>query len=123
MDYKELVKKFEEHAVTPEMLAHVGDRYFWFDDEDAGTDEAYEAVKADGFKKYDAFIADVGPVATVARKGGTGQGEEWYSVAYFEEHDVYIKVDAFYTSYSGADFDDAEFKEVRPQQKTITVYE
>jgi|SRR6188508_2008856 len=61
----------------------------------------------------------------VDRYGGEGQGETWYNVRYFPQHNVYIKVDGFYTSYSGTDFDDGWecCSEVKPQIKTITVYE
>jgi hypothetical protein len=56
--------------------------------------------------------------------GGEGQGETWYSVKYFRDYDVYIKVDGYYTSYNGVEFDRGwdSCKEVRPKQKTITVY-
>lgn len=53
-----------------------------------------------------------------------GEGSNWFSVKHFIDHDVYIKVSGFYTSYNGCDFDGWEdCSEVFPQQKTITVYE
>lgn len=56
--------------------------------------------------------------------GGEGQGDTWYSVKYFPDDDVYIKVNGFYSSYNGTDFDGWEdCQEVRPIEKTITVYE
>ena len=60
----------------------------------------------------------------VEQYGGEGQGDTWYSVKYFPDHDVYIRVDGFYTSYNGTDFNDGWdcCSEVRPEQKTITVY-
>lgn len=56
--------------------------------------------------------------------GGEGQGETWYTVKYFRDHDVYIRVDGYYTSYNGVEFDKGwdACKEVRPRKKTITVY-
>lgn len=59
----------------------------------------------------------------VEQYGGEGQGDTWYSVKYFPDHDVYIRIDGFYTSYHGTDFYDGLGREVRPQEKTITVYE
>lgn len=57
--------------------------------------------------------------------GGEGKGDTWYSVKYFPDHDIYIRVDGFYSSYNGTDFYNGWdcCSEVRPQKKTITVYE
>ena len=60
----------------------------------------------------------------VDQYGGEGQGDDWWSVKYFPEHDVYIKVSGFYASYDGTSFNGwDDCSEVRPIQKTITVYE
>jgi len=60
----------------------------------------------------------------VEQYGGEGQGSTWYSVKYFPNHDVYIRVDGYYSSYNGTDFDGwDDCTEVRPKEKTITVYE
>jgi hypothetical protein len=57
--------------------------------------------------------------------GGEGQGETWWKVIHFKEIDTYIKINGFYTSYDGTNFDSFEddLKVVEPRQKTITVYE
>jgi len=65
----------------------------------------------------------LGEVVEVEQFGGEGMGDDWYSVKYFKGHDVYIKVSGSYTSYSGTDFYEGFGVEVRPQEKTITVYE
>ena len=65
----------------------------------------------------------LGPCKEVHQVGGEGEGDHWESVHYFKNHDVYISVSAFYSSYNGTDFDGSEFEEVKPQQKTIIVYE
>lgn len=70
-------------------------------------------------------IDGVGSVEEVDQYGGEGQGDTWYSVKYFPDHDVYIRIDGWHQSYEGTEFGgwgDA-CSEVRPQQKTITVYE
>ena len=60
----------------------------------------------------------------IAQKGGEGEGDEWYSVKYFPEHDVYIRVDGYYASHEGTSFNGWEdCTEVVPTQRTITVYE
>lgn len=65
----------------------------------------------------------LGEVEEVAQYGGEGQGDTWWSVKYFKDHDVYIKIDGSYSSYDGTDFYYGYGREVRPQKKTITVYE
>lgn len=67
---------------------------------------------------------DIGEVQIVAKVGGEGEGTTWYKVFYYVDHNVYIKVDGFHQSYSGVDFDGWEdVSEVRPKEKTITIYE
>lgn len=62
----------------------------------------------------------------VEQYGGEGQGDIWYSVKYFPDLDLYIRVDGWYQSYSGTEFSEDWYetcREVRPQEKVITVYE
>lgn len=60
----------------------------------------------------------------VEQYGGEGQGDTWYSVKYFPNHNIYIRVDGFYQSHYGTDFSGWDcLTEVTPKQKTITVYE
>lgn len=72
------------------------------------------------------FIAslELGQMVEVDSYGGEGQGDTWYSVKHFVDHDVYIKVDGYYTSYEGTSFYGGWTccSEVKPVQKTITVY-
>lgn len=68
------------------------------------------------------FVEGIGPSKEVDSYGGEEQGSEWYSVRYFPEHDVYIRVDAYYSSYEGADFCYSKFVEVFPTQVTTTEY-
>lgn len=78
---------------------------------------------ANEHKEFRKLIDHTGPYEIVKEYGGEGKGETWYKVFYFTNHDVYIKVDGFYSSYEGVEFegwDDAT--EVRPTEKTITVY-
>jgi hypothetical protein len=52
-------------------------------------------------------------------------GDHWESVKYFPQHDVYIKIVGYYSSYNGVSFEDEWgcCSEVRPKKKTITIYE
>ena len=75
-----------------------------------------------GMEDYDPHELGLGDVDEVAQVGGGGEGSTWYSVKYFKDHDVYIRIDGWYESYSGTDFENAPY-EVKPKPKTITVYE
>ncbi len=67
----------------------------------------------------------LGECEEIDQYGGEGQGDTWYSVKYFKDHDVYIRVNGWYQSYNGTEFYDGWdcCKEVKPISKTITVYE
>lgn len=68
-------------------------------------------------------LEGVGSWKEVQQHGGEGEGDDWYSVKHFTDHDVYIKTQGFYTSYSGTGFENGFGNEVFPKEKTITVYE
>jgi len=77
---------------------------------------------------FEDFIQDelgLGPIEAVTQVGGEGQGDEWYIIFYFTDHNVYLKCDGYYQSYNGTEFYDGwgDCYEVKPQEKTITVYE
>ncbi len=61
----------------------------------------------------------------VEQYGGEGQGDTWYSVKYFKDHDVYIKVTGYYQSYNGTEFYDGWgcCSQVKPVDKVVTFYE
>jgi len=67
-----------------------------------------------GRRKHALATLGLGRVETV-------EIEDFY-LTHFVDHDVYIKTQYFYSSYSGERFYDYG-KEVRPVTKTITVYE
>jgi len=74
-------------------------------------------------QKYILQNLGLGEVEEVKQKGGEGEGDTWYSVKYFKDHDVYIRTDGYYQSHNGADFDEGYGYEVFPKEKTIVVYE
>lgn len=85
--------------------------------------ETYDQV--DDFAYQGAPVEVAGPNTRVHSTGGEDEGSYWCAVHYFPDHDVYLKVTGYYQSYSGTDFDDGWdcVTEVRPVEKTITVYE
>lgn len=50
-------------------------------------------------------------------------GTAWYSVKYFKNHDVYIRIDGHYTSYNGTDFYEGYGREVVPTERVVTFFE
>lgn len=65
----------------------------------------------------------LGPWKEVDQCGGEGQGDGWYSVKYFKDHDIYVRTDGYYQSYNGVDFYDGYGKIVSLKTKTVQVYE
>lgn len=64
----------------------------------------------------------VGEIEMAEHYGGEGEGETWYDVILFKEHDVYVQIDAYYQSYDGTDFSSSKFREVKPETITKVVY-
>lgn len=64
----------------------------------------------------------LGKVEDIYQRGGEGEGERWYQVWYFKDHDVYLRIDGHYTSDHGTEFYDGYGYQVFPREKTITVY-
>lgn len=67
----------------------------------------------------------LGKVEEVHSTGGMDAGSNWSSVKHFVDHDVYIRVTGWYQSHYGTDFQgwEEEVSEVKPKEKTVTVYE
>ena len=68
------------------------------------------------------FLDAVGTVS-ISENGKLNHGNTFKTVYYFEDHDVYLSINGWYSSFLGMDFEDAEIKEVTPKQKTITIFE
>lgn len=78
------------------------------------------------YMDYDSNNLGLGPVSEVDQYGGEDKGSTWYSVQHFTDHDVYIKVSGYYSSYEGTEFYggfDECCSEVKPVQKTVTVFD
>jgi hypothetical protein len=85
----------------------------------------YDSVEEFAYDSSDAEVPGVGKFVIVKKYGGEGKGEEWYNTRHFIDHDVYISVAGYYTSYDGVYFEDGWYNifEVRPKEKTVIVYE
>jgi hypothetical protein len=87
--------------------------------------EDYGGIEQFAHEDFDDNDLGLGPVKQVFRKGGMDQGSDWQRVYHFVDHDVYIKVDGYYSSYCGTEFEDGwdSLSEVRPKEVTITIFE
>jgi len=85
--------------------------------------DGQDRESAFGYHDFDQDELGLGTVLEVDQYGGEGEGERWWSTKHFVDHDVYIKIRGYYSSYNGTDFDYGYGEEVRPVQKTITVFE
>jgi hypothetical protein len=77
------------------------------------------------FEEFDEDELGLGPIKTIEQKGGGGQGDEWYIVFHFTEHNIYLKCDGYYQSYNGTEFYNGwdDCFEVKPKQVEVTIYE
>ena len=75
-----------------------------------------------GYGYVDWKELQLGEVKTVENYGGEGMGEKYYKVYHFIKHDVYIRIDGYYQSYNGAEFENPPY-EVKPIEKTVIFYE
>jgi hypothetical protein len=48
---------------------------------------------------------------------------EFWQVIYFKDHDIYLRIDGVYDSYGQYEHKYNSVKEVKPVEKTITVFE
>ena len=96
MNYQEIIEKINETEISKNDFAHE-----WYG-------EAYDPI--------------FGPTEESDQQGGSGQGEDWWVVRYFKDHDVYVRLCGFYSSYNGVDFDGYDYEEVTPAQETRTIY-
>lgn len=78
-----------------------------------------------GHEDFDPGEFGLSDYKLVASGGGADKGSDWYRVFHFPEYNTYIKVSAYYQSYSGADFgywEDA-VQLVVPQERKVIIYE
>lgn len=79
-----------------------------------------------GYEYFDPIELGLSDYDVVASGGGgADKGSDWYRVFHFPEYNTYIKVSAYYQSYSGADFEDWEdaVQLVIPTERKVIFYE
>lgn len=114
MTYKEVLEEIREQCDSVRELAYEG-----LEGEEAYPNAQYDNEQYNIYKN-----STLGLYKRVLQYGGEGKGDEWYVVYHFIDHDIYIRIDGYYQSYSGTEFNGWDScREVRPQEKTIIVYE
>ena len=114
MNYQEILEEVKKQCSDVSEFAHEG----------LDGDKVYPEAKY-GTEEYSLYKNPIlGIVKQVANHGGEGKGEDWWVIYHFIDHNVYIKVNGYYQSYNGTEFYDGWdcCSEVKPIQKTITVY-
>lgn len=71
--------------------------------------------------KFQNFADQIGEFETVQKYDYDDETYHIFYVYHFKDHDVYMKVIGYYSSYSGETFQDCF--EVKPVTKTITIFE
>lgn len=56
-------------------------------------------------------------------RGATGDHDSYDVVYHFKDHNIWLEANGYYSSWEGTDWSSAELYEVKPVQKTITVYQ
>ena len=87
--------------------------------------ENMKSVKEFAYEDYNEQKLNLGEIKEVHQTGGEDEGSHWESVKHFIDHDVYISVVGYYSSYDGTDFYDGWncCSEVRPVERIVTFYE
>lgn len=78
--------------------------------------------KIGGELEYEKEIEGIGQIEMVKEWGGEGEGEKIGYVFHFLSHNVYMRIDGYYQSHYGSEWDNDPY-EVKPQAQQVTVYE
>jgi hypothetical protein len=108
LEIKEILESdlFEENELSPDNWMH--------EDVYEHTDEIDDNPEL--FTEY----SKLGKIECVEQFGGEGQGDNYYSVYHFEDHDVYIQFQGWYASHHGSEYE--EMFEVKPYEEVVTKY-
>ncbi len=108
MNGAEIIEKLKE-ILRPE-----GEYDDWTPYKDVGHNDMSDEIT----EELDAAFGNYEYVLTADRP--FGEEDTQRTVIYFSHHDVYLALDGYYDSWSGGNWDDADFYEVKPVEKTYT---
>lgn len=136
MNYIEILEKLKSIGVTKKIFAGC---FVYDDDSDDKQTELEILFRShnifDGKYGYDfnpnnsINIKELGEIKVLEQIGDyTSLPEgaysmDWSIVRYFVNHNVYIKMSAYFSSYDGLDLHSCKYSEVQPVEKKIIVFE
>jgi len=112
MNYKEIKAKLNEIGLTTQKLgiyAQNGECCIY--DDETGDDTEYDVA---------GMLAEHFGKVHIAETSYFHDGYECWVVYEFMDHDVFIRLDSYFSSYETSEWND--MCEVLPEQQTITVY-
>jgi hypothetical protein len=144
MNFKEILEKMDELDITKRVFASDNEDGGYYDDDEEDEGKVSGIIK-EQFLTYhnqnnirfrsaylnennEITVEGLGRIKVVEQKGGYNElqdgasGMEWHIVRHFVDHDVYIRLDGYYTSYEGLDISRAKYKEVKPKERVIVEY-
>jgi len=118
MEVKKLIEIIEENYLL-EFFFECERGLLWekedeYDDEDKrGINSLEDEVK---------WLTNLG-LNNFEDKGGRADTSQFWSIVYFKDYDVYLKISGTYDSYGEYEHEYDTIKEVKPKQVTETIYE
>lgn len=127
MNYKEIRAKLDELNITDyDFSGTEGENYYYEEEEKHEIAEFTKERKEFYSGKKDITIEGLGQIKIIEKEGGYNDlqegasGMEFHIIRHFVDHDIYIKLSGYYSSEEGVS--PRNYKQVTPQQKTITVF-
>lgn len=117
-----LLEKLKQYNLTPEYLEEDADIVELMAD-----NKEYESFVDDSENYWEAFDEYLKSLdleyQRITDYNSENDSDTISMVLYFPSWDVYIRADGYYSSYSGSDWQDATWYEVKPKEKVIKVFE
>ena len=118
MNAEEIIALAKKLDIDPELVSNTFDET-WPEFHDV----ANVTFNEDNIEETTQELQSFGKVKLVEQEGGEGEGDHYHLVFHFEDHDVYLKADAYYNSNDGTDWSYSYWYEVRPKEITKIIYE
>lgn len=87
-------------------------------------DRGYASIESpDWGELYGGIDTSLGEVKLVEEVGGEGEGEHTHVVVQTVATGQYFRINGYYSSYDGTDWDDSDLYEVKKVERLVTFYE
>lgn len=127
MNYTEILGKLKELNVTNFDFSGTEGSNYYYEEEDKHNTGEFTRERKDFYSgKKDINIDGLGHIKIMEKVGGYNElqdgayGMNFHIIRYFVDHDVYIKLDGYYSSEEG--LEPGRYSQVVPEEKTITVF-